>query len=269
MKTEDQIKSEVRQQYGSIVLEAGKKENAGCCSSDCCGGDQEVSFADDYSKLEGYMPDADLKLGCGVPTEFARIKEGDTVLDLGAGAGNDAFIVRRITGETGYVIGVDMTPEMVFKARENKQKMNYSNVDFRLGEIENMPVESESVDVVVSNCVLNLVPNKDKAFSETKRVLKSGGHFSISDIVIEGGEIPDELRDDIAAYAACISGAIGKNEYLEKLQASGFVNVSVQKERELEIPVEFIEKHFGQNWTSVASDRLPKLLSITVYGEKP
>lgn len=267
MKTDDQIKKEVRQQYASIVT-ASKKADSGCCSSSCCAPENDLSFADDYSVLEGYVEDADFNLGCGLPTEYAKIKEGDTVLDLGSGAGNDAFIARRIVGENGYVIGVDMTPEMVFKARENKAKMSYENVDFRLGEIENLPVDSNSVDVVVSNCVLNLVPDKDRALSETFRVLKNGGHFSISDIVIEGGDVPDELRNDIAAYAACISGAVNKKEYLAKIENQGFVEITVQKERTLEIPKEFIEKHFGAI-TAIDPDKLPKILSITVYGKKP
>lgn len=264
MKTADQIKSDVRQQYAGIVANP-KEKTTGCCSSDCCTPEKDLSFAGDYTTLEGYVPDADFNLGCGIPTEYAQIKVGDTVLDLGSGAGNDAFIARSIVGHSGKIIGVDMTPEMVFKARENKAKMGYENVDFRLGEIENLPVESNSIDVVVSNCVLNLVPDKDRAFSETYRVLKHGGHFSISDIVVEDATIPEILKNDIAAYAGCISGAIDKKDYLHKVRSAGFKNIQIQKERPLDIPEALLAPHADE----IGRSGLPKLVSITVYGEKP
>ncbi len=262
MENSDEIKVKVRDYYKSIV-EAPK------ANSSCCSGSKEavenLSFAEKYSHLDGYFPEADYQLGCGVPTEFAKLKPGDTVVDLGSGAGNDCFVCRSIVGETGFVIGVDMTPEMIFKARKNKEKLNYQNVEFRLGEIENLPVESETVDVVISNCVMNIVPDKEKAYSETYRILKPGGHLSISDIVI-AGHLPEELRNNMAAYAACISGAIDIHDYINTIKAAGFKNINIQKEVEMPIPKDYKEKYFPE--TLLRGLDLPKVLSITVYAEK-
>ena len=265
MKNENQIKDAVREQYGDIVQKNPEEVLSGCCgTTDDNGGD--CCFSEDYSKLEGYAPEADYGLGCGLPTQFAQIKEGNVVLDLGSGAGNDAFVARNAVGTSGEVIGVDMTPPMITKARENAEKLGYKNVEFRLGEIENLPVLSETVDVVVSNCVLNLVPDKDKAFQETFRVLKKGGHFSVSDIVVKG-EMPDELRNDLVAYAGCISGAVDVNDYISTIGRAGFINVKVQEERETKMPDELIKKYYGD--TNQISDNLPGLYSITVFAEKP
>jgi len=268
MENADQIRMKVRQHYGSIAEKHAEKASTGCCGSSKGGGcgSNEISFAEEYGSLEGYYSDADLKLGCGLPTKFAQIKEGNVVLDLGSGAGNDCFVARSIVGENGKVIGVDMTPEMILKARENNVKLAYENVEFRLGEIENLPVESNSVDVVVSNCVLNLVPDKDKALAETYRVLKKGGHFSISDIVIEG-DIPEDLRKDVAAYAACVSGAVDKSAYLDKIKNTGFKNIEIQQEIETKIPDEYIEKYFSK-YEIDSQEKFVRILSITVYAEK-
>lgn len=178
-------------------------------------------FADDYSNLKGYNEAADLGLGCGLPTEFAKIQKGQTVVDLGSGAGNDCFVARAETGETGQVIGLDFTPEMIDKARTNAKKLGFSNVRFIYGDIEAIPLEDNVADVVVSNCVMNLVPSKEKAYAETYRILKPGGHFSISDIVIEG-ELPEELKKAAEMYAGCVSGAIQKDDYLSIITKSGF-----------------------------------------------
>jgi SAM-dependent methyltransferase len=207
------LKEIVREKYTQIA-EQGKDQNASSCcgATGCCGGDEVYNImADDYSSLEGYNPDADLGLGCGLPTEFAKIKEGDVVIDLGSGAGNDAFVARRFAGEKGKVIGIDFTEAMIRKARENVEKTGYNNVEFRQGDIEDMPVTANKADVIVSNCVLNLVPNKHKVFSEIYRVLKPGGHFSISDIVLEG-DIPDKWKHVAELYAGCVSGAIQTSE---------------------------------------------------------
>jgi arsenite methyltransferase len=230
METQEQLKEIVRQKYSEIALQDKETNASSCCGATACCGGEEVYhiMADDYSKLEGYNPDADLGLGCGLPTQFAKIKKGDVVIDLGSGAGNDAFIARHETGETGKVIGIDFTPAMIEKARKNAEVRGFNNVEFRQGDIEDMPVGGNIADVIVSNCVLNLVPNKDSVMKEIYRVLKPGGHFSISDIVLEG-ELPKELRQAAEMYAGCVSGAIQKKVYLELIESNGFKNITIQK----------------------------------------
>jgi arsenite methyltransferase len=202
MNNETQIKELVKEKYAAIAEQSQAQNAASCCgaTSACCGDDVYNIMSDDYTKLEGYNPDADLGLGCGLPTEFANIKPGDTVIDLGSGAGNDAFIARKIVGAQGKVLGVDFTEAMINKARANAEKLGFNNVEFRLGDIDDMPVTSAYADVVVSNCVLNLVPNKHKVISEILRVLKPGAHFSISDIVLEG-ELPARWKEIAELYA--------------------------------------------------------------------
>jgi arsenite methyltransferase len=271
MSTNDELRKIVREKYGEI---AGNNETveAPCCgpsASACCGGDSDFTvFSEDYSKLEGYNPDADLGLGCGLPTEYAMIKEGDTVVDLGSGAGNDCFIARSIVGETGKVIGVDMTPEMVEKARINAAKLNFQNVDFRLGEIENLPVGEGEADVVVSNCVLNLVPDKKQALKETYRILKKGGHFSISDIVTYS-TIPAGLRDAAALYAGCVSGAMIKEDYIQLIIEAGFSNIQVQKERRINLPDELLLKYLNAEEAKHFKEDFAGIASVTIYAEKP
>jgi SAM-dependent methyltransferase len=225
-------------------------------------------MAEDYSKLPGYAPEADLALGCGLPTEFAQIKAGDTVVDLGSGAGNDCFIARSIAGASGRVIGVDMTGAMIEKARLNANKLGYSNVEFRLGDIEHLPIDDNTADVVVSNCVMNLVPDKQKAFAETYRILKPGGHFSISDIVLQG-ELPDDLRNEAALYAGCISGAVQKEEYLKIIQDAGFVNQAVQKGRKTDVPDGILDRYLTTEQRADFKRNPVGIFSVTVYAEKP
>src|SRR5688572_22762302 len=214
MNTNSEIKATVREKYTEIANQDKTTNAASCCGATtaCCTGTSNI-MADDYTKLEGYNPEADLGLGCGLPTEHAQIKKGNTVVDLGSGAGNDAFVARRLVGEEGLVVGIDFTEAMISRATENASKLGLQNVSFRLGDIEDMPLTSNFADVVVSNCVLNLVPNKHKVFSEVYRVLKPGGHFSISDIVLEGN-LPEKWKEVAELYAGCISGAIQKNTYL-------------------------------------------------------
>jgi ubiquinone/menaquinone biosynthesis C-methylase UbiE len=225
-------------------------------------------MADDYTKLEGYSPDADLGLGCGLPTEFAKINAGDTVVDLGSGAGNDAFIARRIVGERGSVIGIDITEKMIELAKNNAVKLGYKNVKFRHGDIDSMPLVSNKADVVVSNCVLNLVPNKHKVFGEIFRVLKPGGHFSISDIVIEG-ELPLKWKGIAELYAGCVSGAIQKSEYLGIIEEAGFTNVTVQKDKTIIIPDEILAEYLNAEEIDEYKSGKVRITSITVYADKP
>ena len=229
MKTME-IKAAVRQSYGAIAKE--NKSGSGCCSdASCCGSSGSNPLVSGYRNQAGYQEEADLGLGCGIPTETAGIKAGDTVVDLGSGAGNDAFIARRLVGPAGRVIGVDMTIEMVELARENNRKLGFGNIEFYQAEIEDMqPIESDTADVVISNCVMNLVVDKQKAFSEVYRVLKQGGHFSISDIVTDG-PLPPPISNSTAAYTGCIAGAVERGQYLGLIKDAGFKNIRIERER--------------------------------------
>ena len=269
MKNEAQLKELVKEKYSEIATQSKETNVSSCCGATGCGSNDVYNImADDYSKLDGYNPDADLGLGCGLPTEFAKIKKGDTVIDLGSGAGNDAFIARRITGEKGRVIGVDFTEAMIGKARANADKLNFSNVEFRLGDIDDMPVTSNKADVIVSNCVLNLVPNKHKVFSEIYRVLKPGGHFSISDIVLQG-ELPAKWKQVAELYAGCVAGAIQKKEYLDIIAAAGFANIVLQKEKKIVIPDEILDNYLTGEEVRQYKSGTVNIESITVYAEKP
>ena len=269
MKTEKEIKEMVKEKYGAIASQSKEQNQSSCCGSTCgCSNVEFTVMAEDYSKLGGYVPDADLALGCGLPTEFAQIKSGDTVVDLGSGAGNDCFVARSIAGEKGHVIGIDMTGEMIARARDNAVKLGFSNVEFRLGDIENMPVEDNTADVVVSNCVMNLVPDKKRAFAETFRIIRPGGHFSISDIVLEG-ELPEAVRNEAALYAGCISGAVQKEEYLRTIAGAGFVNVAVQKDRKIDIPNEILIRYLSLEELREFKRNRVGIFSVTVYADKP
>ncbi|HCL05712.1 MAG TPA: arsenite S-adenosylmethyltransferase [Chitinophagaceae bacterium] len=268
MQTETALKALVKEKYGEIADQSRAENAASCCGAGGCSTDVYNIMADDYTSLSGYNPDADLGLGCGLPTEFAKIKKGDTVIDLGSGAGNDCFIARALTGENGKVIGIDFTERMVEKARTNAEKLGFNNVEFRFGDIEQMPVSANVADVVVSNCVLNLVPNKFNVLKEVYRVLKPGGHFSISDIVLEG-ELPTKLREAAEMYAGCVSGAIQKNVYLELIQATGFKNITVQKEKSILLPDDILRNYFSAEEIQSFRNSDAGIYSITVYAEKP
>jgi len=224
-------------------------------------------MADDYKGLQGYNPEADLGLGCGLPTQFAKIKKGDVVIDLGSGAGNDCFIARAETGETGKVIGVDFTQAMISKARANAEKLNYHNVEFRFGEIESLPVTSGIADVIVSNCVLNLVPDKQKAFAEIHRALKPGGHFSISDIVLSG-HLPEKIMETAELYAGCVSGGIPKDEYMKIIKDTGFENITIQKEKRVVVPDEVLASYLSTDEIKAYHESGAGVFSITVYADK-
>lgn len=267
MKEEQELKNIVRERYAKIA-EQGKAENAAsCCGATTPSNKVYNIMMDDYSETEGYLEDADLGLGCGLPTQFAKIKKGDTVIDLGSGAGNDCFVARHETGIEGKVIGIDFTPIMIEKARANAEKLGYNNVEFREGDIDNMPVNNDVADVIVSNCVLNLVPNKKKVIGEIFRVLKPGGHFSISDIVLVG-ELPNELREDAEMYAGCVAGAIQKSEYLQYIQDQGFENITIQKEKPIQIPEDILSKYLSAKGIQDFNNGGTGIYSITVYAEK-
>ena len=266
MTNDEQIKEMVKQKYSEIALQDKETNSCSCCGSGSCSTEVYNIMSEDYTKLEGYNPDADLGLGCGLPTQFAKIKKGDVVIDLGSGAGNDCFVARAETGETGKVIGIDFTPAMIEKARINAERRGFNNVEFRQGDIENMPVTANVADVVVSNCVLNLVPNKPAVFKEIFRVLKVGGHFSISDIVLTG-DLPEKLKTAAEMYAGCVAGASQKNDYLNFIKQAGFQNVTLQKENAIIIPDDILINYLTEE--EIATYRVkPIIWSITVYAEK-
>ena len=276
MNKEEETRRVVRKGYAKIA-----KQRSSCCgpTSSCCGATDPIQ---DISKKIGYteqdmkaVPDgANLGLGCGNPVALASLKEGETILDLGSGAGFDCFLAAGRVGNMGRVIGVDMTPEMLEKARENARKGNYSNVEFRLGEIENMPVADQSVDAVISNCVINLSPDKKKVFIEAFRVLKPGGRLMISDIVLLK-ELPDFIRDSIQAYIGCVSGAMLKHEYLGAIKEAGFQDVKVIDETAY--PAEFMANDPTVkemvNSLKIKPEELRNIagsvMSIKVFGVKP
>ena len=263
-----QLKEIVRQKYSEIALQDRETNQSSCCGAGGCSTEVYNIMSDDYTTLEGYNPDADLGLGCGLPTQFAKIKKGDTVIDLGSGAGNDCFIARAETGETGKVIGIDFTPAMIDKARANAETRGFNNVEFRQGDIEKMPVTSNVADVIVSNCVLNLVPNKDGVFKEIYRVLKPGGHFSISDVVLVG-DLPKGLQNDAEMYAGCVAGAIQKQVYLELIKLNGFTNITLQKEKPIVIPDDILKNYLNEEELNKFKNGTTGIFSITVYAEKP
>ena len=267
MDTNEKIKEMVKQKYSEIALQDQETNASSCCGSGGCTTEVYNVMSDEYDHLEGYSADADLKLGCGLPTEFAKIQPGNTVVDLGSGAGNDCFVARHETGETGKVIGIDFTPEMIDKARLNADKLNYNNVEFRLGDIENIPTMSNIADVVVSNCVMNLVPNKPKAFSEVHRILKVGGHFSISDIVLTG-DLPEKIKNAAEMYAGCVASAIQKDQYLDIIKNSGFKNITLQKEKPIIIPNDILKNYLNEDEIETYNSNKNIIFSITVYAEK-
>ena len=268
MDNAENLKEIVREKYGQIAREGGS-----CCGpTSCCGpvkGEAGfVDFSEDYTALEGYVAEADLGLGCGIPIEAADLKPGQVVLDLGSGAGNDVFVARRSVGDAGKVIGVDMTPDMIKKARENVARMGYENVEFRLGEIEALPVGGGSVDRILSNRVLNLVPYKSRAFGEMFRVLKPGGSFGISDVVLDG-EFPEDLKKAAELYVGCVSGAMQKVDYLDSLRAAGFEDIQIVKERMIQVPDDLLEAYLTPAQRESLKVSGVRILSITLKGTKP
>lgn len=269
MNNPEKIKLMVREKYAAIVDQSKTQNQSSCCGSGSCCDDVDYSiFSDRYDHLKGYAADADLGLGCGLPTSFAMIKAGDTVVDLGSGAGNDCFVARAETGASGKVIGIDMTEKMIATAEAHARKLGYENVQFVLGDIECIPLEDNMADVVVSNCVLNLVPDKSKAFSEVFRILKPGGHFSVSDIVLEG-ELPATIQSAAEMYAGCVSGAIQKSTYLDIINQTGFQQLKVQKEKRIDLPDELLLNYLNEKELDAFKKENTGIFSVTVYAEKP
>lgn len=265
---DNELKDLVKQKYSEIALQSKEDNQSSCCGASGCSTEVYNIMSDDYTPLEGYNADADLGLGCGLPTQFAAIKSGDVVIDLGSGAGNDAFVARSATGATGKVIGIDFTPAMINKARQNAEKLGFNNVEFRQGDIEAMPVTANMGDVIVSNCVLNLVPNKAGVFKEIFRVLKSGGHFSISDIVLQG-ELPPGIQQAAEMYAGCVSGAIQQQDYISLINESGFVNLIIQKQKPILLPDDILSDYLSAEEIQDFRNSDVGIYSITVYAEKP
>jgi len=268
METQEQVKDLVRQKYSEIALQDKETNQSSCCGSGCCSTEIYNIMSDDYTTMEGYNADADLGLGCGLPTQFAKIKKGDVVIDLGSGAGNDAFIARHEAGETGKVIGIDFTPAMLDRARQNAEIRGFNNVEFRQGDIEKMPVTANTADVIVSNCVLNLVPNKNGVFKEIFRALKPGGHFSISDVVLEG-ELPKQIKEAAEMYAGCVAGAVQKQVYLELIEDNGFSNITIQKDKAVIIPDDILSTYLSPEQITDFKQAGTGIRSVTVYAEKP
>lgn len=269
MKNADDLKQMVKEKYHEIALQNKESNASSCCgATSSCNNDNVYNImADDYNTLKGYNPDADLGLGCGLPTQFAKIKPGDVIIDLGSGAGNDCFVARHECGDTGKVIGIDFTETMIEKARTNAEKLRFNNVEFRQGDIEQMPVSNNVADVIISNCVLNLVPNKIAVFKEMMRALKPGGHFSISDIVLIGN-LPENLKNAAEMYAGCVSGAIQKEDYLNLIKQTGFINITLQKEKVINIPDEILKDYLTTKEIEKFKNSQTGIMSITVFAQK-
>lgn len=267
MTTEEKIKELVKEKYSEIALQDKEMNQSSCCGAGGCSTEVYNIMSDDYTAMDGYSPEADLGLGCGLPTQFAGIKKGDIVIDLGSGAGNDCFVARAECGPEGKVIGIDFTPAMIDKARDNAEKMGLHNVEFRQGDIEKIPVGGNVADVVVSNCVLNLVPNKPAVFKEIYRVLKPGGHFSISDVVLEGS-LPEALRTDAEMYAGCVAGAIQKSAYMQAIEQAGFTGLVIQKQKPIVIPDDILSRYLNAEELESFKKGKTGIFSVTVFAEK-
>lgn len=267
MKNSNQVKEIVKEKYGQIAKRAGSQCGCGCSCSDIEQAIEKQGLFENYDNIEGYVPETDLGLGCGIPTKYAGIEKGDTVVDLGSGTGNDIFIAREIVGETGYVFGIDMTREMIEKAEMHNKKLGFANVEFKLGEIEELPLEDNTADIIMSNCVLNLVPDKHKAFAEIFRVLKPGGHFCISDIVING-KLPESLKSIAELYTGCIAGAISQDEYLDIIKKSGFENINIHNNSSIKILPELLKNYLSEDKIKEYISSKTKIVSLTVTAYK-
>jgi arsenite methyltransferase len=261
----NKLKETVKEKYAEIIKQ---KLTCGCDSeADIKFTDGSNDFSKSYTMLDGYEKDADYNLGCGIPTAYLNVKEGDTLVDLGSGAGNDVFIARKLVGDSGKVIGIDMTQEMIDKARENNQKLAYENIEFLLGDIEDIPLKENTTDFVISNCVMNLVPNKQKAYAEVFRILKPGGEFSISDIVV-AGELPEKLKESAEMYIGCVAGAIDKDLYLETIGKAGFKKLEIVESKQFILDENLVKEYLSLEEFELYKNAQVDIVSITVKGKK-
>lgn len=269
MDTNKAKKEMVKQQYSELALNSDLLKSGCCCGTKPTIPSKKVFtiMSEDYTQLKGYEADADLGVGCGLPTQYARLKEGDTVIDLGSGAGNDCFIARAEVGDKGKVIGIDFSVQMLERARKNTLKRGYTNVEFLEGDIEEIPLPDNTADVVVSNCVLNLLPEKNKIFKEIYRVLKPGGHFCISDVVLNG-VFSREFTDNASMYAGCIASAIQKEDYLGEIAKAAFANIKVERTKTVIIPDEVLNEHLDEETILKYKEGNVGIHSITVTGMK-
>ena len=262
------VKETVRQKYDQIAKQSTEIKQSSCCGgSSCCGETDYSVFNDDYSGIQGYNQEADLGLGCGIPVDYADMREGDMVIDLGSGAGNDCFVARSMVGEKGFVCGIDFSKEMVKKARKNALKMGYENMKFLVGDIEAMPLDNNTTDKVLSNCVLNLVPDKPRAFAEVFRVLKPNGSFCISDVVTVG-ELPEPILKSAEMYAGCVAGAVSREEYLHIIKKTGFSDIRIHKEKEIVLPDEILDNYLSEQEREAFRSSAQGIYSITVSAKK-
>lgn len=268
MSEDKRIKNIVKEKYSEIAKRAVSEEDCGCSCSCTSSNPTSSVVCEPYDDVNGYVREADLGLGCGLPTQFADIKPGDVVVDLGSGAGNDAFVARAIVGSRGRVIGIDMTQDMIDRANVNKMKLGFDNVEFHLADIEDLPFAENSVDVILSNCVLNLVPSKNKAYSEIYRVLKPGAHFCISDITLEG-DLPEGLRKSAEMYAGCVAGALKHEEYLNVIENIGFSSVEVNTSKKIHLSDDVLKEHLTDGEIAAYRKNGSGIFSITVTGYKP
>ena len=270
MKKSDELKKLVKEKYSQIAILSEQDKVEYCCDrgvfedegASCC-----TTFNDSYENLPGYNKEADLKLGCGLPTEFSEIKEGDTVVDLGCGAGNDIFVASSLTGESGVLVGVDFSEEMLKKANKNRDKLNKKNIEFKLGELESLPLKENFADVIISNCVLNLVPDKEKVFAEISRVLRPGGHFSISDIVIKG-ELPEKLVESASLYTGCVSGAVSFDRYMDLIKSNNFTNIQVKSSKRIDLPNELLKSFLTEKEIEDLNNNKFGVFSVTINATK-
>lgn len=267
MNTTEEIKNSIKQRFSEIVYQSEEYIEEGCgCGSGC--GCQSGTQEMEYDVEPGYHPNADLGLGTGTPTRYAGIKEGDTVVDLGSGAGMDSFLAREITGAAGKVIGVDMTERMVDKARKNSDTAGYNNVEFRLGDAENLPVSDKSAHVVIANGIISLVPDKLRAVREIYRVLKHHGAVSLSDMMLRG-KMPKGLKIDAEMYTGCLAGTETMEEYIEMFEQAGFEEITIRMERKFDLPDAMLHYYLPPEDAQEFRDGVPGIYSITLTAEKP
>jgi SAM-dependent methyltransferase len=268
MQDPNEIKKTVQERFHHELTYKDDYMEEGCGCGSGCGCSSYADTAENYTELEGYHPHADLGLGCGLPTEFIDIREGDTVVDLGCGAGNDCFVARERTGLTGKVIGVDITESMIERARKNAEMAGYNNVEFRLGDVENLPVSDQTANAVICNCVLNLVPDKSIALLESYRVMKHHGHLSIAEIVVIGN-MPQALKEDAEMYAGCLTGAMAKDDFLRLVEVSGFENVRTADMKPVELPDAMLRSHLSDDQHREYQKGMFGLFTITATADKP